>query len=376
MRVGFVGAGMIARCHAFAMNALPYYYENAPEIVPAVVTSARPERAQAFARRFGFAAAVPEADFWASREVDTVFVLGPNRLHFEHARRALALPSLKRLYLEKPVCVTRDEARAMAEWTQAAPHVRIRVGFQILHMASLRHAWQEWRTGRFGAPLHFRLSLLHSGYLDRDYRATRASRLSPAPEGGALVDLGSHLVSMVLAFLGPRVEAVDAHALTPFADVDPRSDMHTLVVLRDAASGAVGTITASRIAAGHEDSLEVEFSGTDGGLRVRSGMPDVLEICTTPSRQDWQAVRCASDYAESSRFPSRAASAGWLRPLVHQHHLFFGPAEAEAEAGGFVPDLAHGLAVQKVLHDVVDMADFPCNDRKLDTSKVHRRKSR
>jgi predicted dehydrogenase len=356
IQVGFVGAGMIARCHAFAMNALPYYYEDAPDIVPALVTSARPESAQRFAAKYRFQRAVPEADFWGSRELDTVFVLGPNARHFEHARRALAMPNLKRLYLEKPVCVTRDEAREMAAWAKSAPHVRIRVGFQILHMASLRHAWREWQSGRFGEPLHFKLSLLHSGYLDPVYRATRASRLSPMPEGGALVDLGSHLVSLVMAFLGPRVEAVDAHALSPFADVDPRSDMHTLVVLRDAASGAVGTITASRIAAGHEDSLEVEISGTAGGIRLRSGMPDVLEVCTTANRQDWQSVRCASDYAESSRFPSRASSAGWLRPLIHQHHRFFGPAAAEAD--GFVADLEHGLAVQKVLHDVVDMLEL------------------
>src|SRR5436190_1942653 len=62
MRVGFVGAGMIARCHAFAMNALPYYYEDAPEIVPALVTSARPERARRFAKRFAFERAVSEAE--------------------------------------------------------------------------------------------------------------------------------------------------------------------------------------------------------------------------------------------------------------------------------------------------------------------------
>jgi predicted dehydrogenase len=321
--------------------------------VPALVTSARPERAQRFARQFRFAHAVSEGELFAS-DVDTVFVLGPNALHFEHARRALAMPTLRRLYLEKPVCVTRDEAREMAGWTQAAPHVRIHVGFQILHMASLRRAWQEWHTGRFGAPLHFRLSLLHSGYLDADYRGTRASRLAPMPRGGALVDLGSHLVSLVMAFLGPQVEAVGAHALQPFGDVDARSDMHTLVVLKDPVSGAVGTCTSSRISAGHEDSLEVEISGTKGAVRLRSGMPDVLEICTTPNRQDWQTVRCASDYAEASRFPSRASSAGWLRPLIHQHHLFF----AEKQ-DGFVTDLAHGLSVQRVLHDVVDMLGVP-----------------
>lgn len=349
--MGFVGTGMIARCHAFAIGALPYYYEDAPAIVPVRVTSARPERARRFAQQFHFAEGLDEAGFWSSRDLDTIFVLGPNALHFEHARRALALPGLRRLYIEKPLCVTRDEARAMARWSQAAPHVKIQVGFQILQMASLRRALEEWRSGRFGQPLHFTLRLLHSGYLDPDYRAPRTARLRPMPEGGALVDLGSHLVSMAIAFLGPRITALDAHALSPFADVDPRSDMHTLAVLRDESSGAVGTITASRIAAGHEDTLELEISGTEGGIRVRAGQPDVLEICTTPTRQEWQSIHCASDYGAESRFPSRASSAGWLRALVHQHHRFFG----EEPSGGAATDLEHGLAVQRLLFEIDDL---------------------
>src|SRR5581483_336459 len=116
MRVGFLGAGMIARCHAFAMGALRYYYDDVPAIVPTLVTSRRLERAQRFAQQYGFAAAVDEGRFFEATDVDTVFVLGPNALHFEHARRALGLPGLRRLYMEKPLCVTREEALAMEGW--------------------------------------------------------------------------------------------------------------------------------------------------------------------------------------------------------------------------------------------------------------------
>ncbi len=345
--MGFVGAGSIARCHAFAMSALRFYYEDAPVPVPALVTSGREEKARAFAAQCGFASAVPPDAFFESADVDTVFVLSPNRLHFEHARRALEMPSVKRIYLEKPVCVTAEEARAMAEWAGARPDVRIQCGYQVPQVSSLRRAREEWRAGTIGTPLHFRMSISHSGYLDPDYRATRALRLSPLPEGGALVDLGSHLLSLAVVFLGPSLSVAGAHALSPFPDVDRRSDMHTLVVLRDGATGAIGTVTATRIAAGHEDSLEVELSGEKGALRFSSTRSEVLEICASPSRQEWRSVRCASDYAPESRFPAKGVAGGWLRPLFHAHYLFF----TDNKAGAFVPDLEHGLVVQRLIQE-------------------------
>jgi len=34
---GFIGAGGIARSHAFALNSLKYYYNDAPDVEPAAV---------------------------------------------------------------------------------------------------------------------------------------------------------------------------------------------------------------------------------------------------------------------------------------------------------------------------------------------------
>jgi predicted dehydrogenase len=348
-RVAFVGAGGIARCHAFAMSALRFYYDDAPEIVPVLVSSGREERARAFGAQFAFAEVLTTDALFSSRDVDSVFVLGPNRLHFEHARRALDMPGVRRVYLEKPVCVTPEEAREMAAWAQTHPHVRVQAGYQLLQSASLRRAREEWLSGALGAPVHFRLNIAHSGYLDAAYRAGRALRLAPAPEGGALVDLGSHLLSLAVAFLGPSLEVASAQALSPFPDVDPRSDLHTLIVLRDRASGAFGTVTASRISAGCEDLMELEVSGDKGAVRYRSTAPDVVEICRVANRQEWTSVRCGSDYAPDSRFPAKAVAGGWLRPLVHAHYLFF----TDARGGGFVADLPHALVVQRLIGEAI-----------------------
>ena len=41
--VGFIGAGGIARSHAFALNSLKYYYNDAPDVELAAVCSAGKE---------------------------------------------------------------------------------------------------------------------------------------------------------------------------------------------------------------------------------------------------------------------------------------------------------------------------------------------
>jgi hypothetical protein len=39
-----------------------------------------------------------------------------------------------------------------------------------------------------------------------------------------------------------------------------------------------------------------------------------------------------------------------MRPLIHAHYLFFGGQVGDS----VVPDLAHGLVVQRVLHEIAD----------------------
>lgn len=46
--------------------------------------------------------------------------------------------------------------------------------------------------------------------LKKDYRDKRASRLTPAPDGGAMADLGSHAISMLVAFLGNNLRITGA----------------------------------------------------------------------------------------------------------------------------------------------------------------------
>ena len=84
--VGFIGAGGIARSHAYSLNSLRYFYNDAPEVVPSAVCSATAGSRTSFADRFGFARSCDLEEFISDKEINTVFILGPNKVHYEHLK--------------------------------------------------------------------------------------------------------------------------------------------------------------------------------------------------------------------------------------------------------------------------------------------------
>jgi predicted dehydrogenase len=344
-----VGAGAIAQYHAHALGVLPFYYPRVPSVRLVVVASATRASSDAFSSRFGFASSSSADEVWRRDDIDTIFLLGPNALHFNHLERTLEMPSVKRIYVEKPLCASEEEERAIEKGLMPFVGERVvQVGFQFLQMPAVRLARTLYRDGKFGRPVHFRASYLHSGYLDKVYRSKRAERMKPAPVGGAAADLGSHALSLLVAFLGDSLAVADARQSAPFEDVPSSSDLCSIALLADNATGAVGTLTASRISAGAGECLDVEIRCVNGGFRFSTERPDELEVYeATPGSH--RVAHCGSDYGSHSHFPQAVVSAGWLRSFVHAQYIFLGGRD-ELPA----PDLRHGLSVQRLLRESVN----------------------
>ena len=132
--IGFIGAGGIARAHAFSLNALKYYYNDAPEVNFISVTSSGESSRTDFAKKYQFPKAQTLEDFVKNKNIDTVFILGPNKVHFEHLNLALDMPKVKNIYLEKPVCSSKKEENQMKSILKNLDkEVKIQVGFQYPH---------------------------------------------------------------------------------------------------------------------------------------------------------------------------------------------------------------------------------------------------
>ena len=347
VHIGFIGAGGIARAHAYALNALKFFYDTIPGIIFESVTSARRESREGFAGKYGFRVAEDISDFSKNLNIDTVLILGPNSMHFEHLEVALNMPNVKNIYLEKPVCASLKEENQMHEMlTKLNPGTSIQIGFQFIQSPAVREAFSFWKTGVLGRPIHFDLKYYHGDYLKSAYREKRSTRLTPAPDGGAMADLGSHGISMMMAFLGEKLEILHAVQAGRFIDVHPGSDLFSSITLIDPGTKAVGNLSASRISSGTGDWVNLELFAENGSLKYSSWNPDVFEYFLE-SDQKWVKQAVGSHYKPLTSFPSGHVPPGWLRAMIHAHYIFL----TGDSKRSFVPDLAHGLAVQRIVRE-------------------------
>ena len=157
--------------------------------------------------------------------------------------------------------------------------------FNYRFIPAVMRARQLVDEGRIGRVFHFRGVYMHSGYVD----ATRPMswRLDNARSGGgALFDLGAHIVDLMRYLLGDY--ATVAGTLETFVPERPvakgSTEMGQVEVddwcLLNArmASGAVGTIEASRFATGAADGLGFEIHGENGALGFDLMQPNYLRF--------------------------------------------------------------------------------------------------
>jgi predicted dehydrogenase len=347
--IGFIGAGGIARSHAYSLNSLRYFYDVSPEIEMKAVCSASKESRNTFAGRFGFGKSCDLDEFVSDTDINTVFLLGPNKVHYEHLKAAIGMTGLKRIYLEKPVCSNHDEEKAIRGLIKENPKIRIQVGFQFLFSSTIRMMLGFWRSEKIGKPVHFDLKYYHSDYLKKEYRDKRVTRLTPAPDGGAMADLGSHSISLLIAILGSNLKITGALQGGHFSDVGEDSDLFSLISVYDDATGAVGTLSASRISSGTGDYFSIELYADKGAIRYSSASPDYFEYYTEESGT-WNRQFVGSSFKPVTSFPSGHVPSGWLRSMIHAHYVFLtGNSQNE-----FVPDIEHGLAVQRLVTNTAE----------------------
>jgi predicted dehydrogenase len=264
--IGLVGSGFMGRAHAFAFNAVGQIFD--PPLKPelALLADRTPEVAGEAARQLGFARGVGD---WralvADPSVDVVAITAPNALHKPIALAALMAG--KHVYCEKPLAATLADARDMAQAADRAGRVTL-VGFNYLKNPIIGLAREIVLSGEIGEVVAFRGIHAEDYMVDPD--APHSFRTDPEG-GGALMDLGSHIVSLARHLVGP-IEEVSAatgtvHASRP-AEGGARPvgvDDHGHCVVRFA-NGALGSVTASWVAPGRKMQLEFEITGTRGTI--------------------------------------------------------------------------------------------------------------
>ncbi len=279
--VAVAGFGWMGRVHTQAYSRVRQHYPQlalTPRL--AAVAEAVPGRAEEAAAQFGFAAVSRDwQDLATDDSVAAVSITAPNFLHREIGC-ALAAAG-KHIWIEKPVGLTADDARAVAAAATEAG-VQSAVGFNYRNAPAVELARELIRGGELGDITHVRFRLLS------DYAAHPDGALSWRFErerggNGALGDLASHGIDLAWYLLGD-IEAVagdtatfvtqrarptgatTGHGRAAGGELGPVENEDYVSALLRFASGARGTLEASRVAVGSQNDYGFEIHGTKGAL--------------------------------------------------------------------------------------------------------------
>ena len=279
--VGIAGFGWMGRVHTQAYTRVLHHFPQltvAPRLV--AVADEVPGRAEEAAEQFGFT--TPTRDWHevaANPDVAAVSIAAPNFLHREIGV-AMAKAG-KHIWIEKPVGLTADDARAVADAVKEAG-VQGAVGFNYRNAPAVTSAKEMIDGGELGTITHVRFRLFS------DYAAHPEGALSWRFErerggSGVLGDLAAHgvdlarhllgeidsLVADTAIFLPERARPTGAtagHTRASGGEMGPVENEDYVTSLLRFASGARGVLEASRVAVGEQNNYGFEIHGTKGAV--------------------------------------------------------------------------------------------------------------
>ena len=355
--IALIGYGGIGRVHAQAYRALPFHYGLPSEHIRIVgVATAHQESAQRAAQELG-------CELWSDdyrtllerQEVDMIDCMTPNTQH--HQVVCAAAQAGKHVYCEKPLALTVGEAEEMLQAVVAA-RVRHQMTFNFRFFPALQRAKQLIEEGRIGRIFSFHGRYFRPSYIDP--QRPMSWRLQKKYGGGALTDIGSHIIDIVAWLLGP-IDSIYA-TLETLIDRRPLTDNPTTMQPVDVddlnllqlrlTQGGCGTIEVSRMGSGTTNDMSIEIYGAEGALRFYSNNPSWLEYYNNRDsnqplggERGFRRVESVQRYT-GQRAPDWTMPANFVRTHAECQYQFIRAIQEEREA---TPSLAAGLAVQQVM---------------------------
>ncbi|MEW2512638.1 Gfo/Idh/MocA family oxidoreductase [Streptomyces sp. NPDC046870] len=359
--VAVIGFGWMGRVHTQAYARLPHHYPRLP-LRPRLVTVAEevPGRAEEAAERFGFASATRDwREVAADPRVQAVSVTAPNFLHREIG--VAMAEAGKHLWIEKPVGLTADDARAVAD-AVARAGVQGTVGFNYRNAPAVEAARELIASGDIGTVTHVRIRLFS------DYAAHPDGALTWRYErerggSGVLGDLASHGADLARFLLGDIASltadtavfvpqrarpsgATAGHARAAGGEPGPVENEDYVSCLLRFASGARGVLEACRVSVGEQNNYGFEVHGTRGAVFWDFRRMNELKVSrgTTYQDQPVSTVYVGPGAGEFAAFQPGAANAMGYDDLK------------VIEACRFVRSIAEGTPYGTTLADAVHSA--------------------
>jgi predicted dehydrogenase len=268
LRVGIVGGGFMGRVHG--RSALV----AGAKVVGAVGSS--PDRAAAAAEATGAKHGFATLDELLAADIDLVHVCTPNNTHLPVTLQALEAG--KHVICEKPLATSAKDALGLHAAALEAGRVAT-VPFVYRYHPMVRELRTRIAEGEAG-----QITSLHGSYLQdwlagEDDQNWRVDDVAGGPSR-TFADIGSHWCDLTEFVTGDRIADVSAQTRTVRAKrggAEVRTEDLATAQFRTA-SGVIGTVVVSQVAAGRKNRLYLEVSGTESSFGFDQEDPDRLWV--------------------------------------------------------------------------------------------------
>ncbi len=299
IHIGMLGAGWMGKTHTHAYHSMNYMkYPSSWRAELTAIASSSPEKSAAAAERFGYAR--PAADWRAlvaDPEIDVFDNVAPDGMHVEPT--IAAMRAGKHVVCEKPIGVTQEEVRRMAD-TARETGVHNLCCFSYRFVPAVRLAYELIQAGALGHIYHF----AGTYYQDQgSFPETPVEKVWYVLGSGIDQGIGTHLIDMS-RFLVGEIATVCGMAKTYVTrrdskagpvDVNATEGFFTMLEFE---GGATGMMQCLGVANGKQSEFSIEIFGSKGSFRW--DMADLnnlyvhLSETTNPKVTGWTKV-CATE---------------------------------------------------------------------------------
>ena len=282
--IGLLGYAFMGKAHSNGYKKISYMMYPPPAI-PRLVSICGLDAGEAAeaAVRYGFESSC--TDYHEMLENDAIQVCdnsGPNNIHASASIEAARAG--KHVICEKPMGRNTEETWKMVDAVQKAG-VKNMVAFNYRFVPAVFQARELIRGGKLGRIYHFRAHYLQEWLLPH-YQTPWGWRVSRDDGGGAVGDLGAHIIDLSRYLMGAEIDSVSAMTRTftsersmPDGKSKAKVDVEdTFAAAVSFDNGAIGTLETSRNATGHKNQEFFEINGEKGSIRFDLERINELEV--------------------------------------------------------------------------------------------------
>ncbi|MBC8059841.1 MAG: Gfo/Idh/MocA family oxidoreductase [Clostridiaceae bacterium] len=331
-----VGFGSIAKTHALASFDANLRFNFPFALNLKYVVTRKPQEI----RLINTKVSMDLEEVLRDESVDFISICSPNDSHLELVERAVKYK--KAIYCEKPLSSNYEDAERMAKLIKDN-NIKAAVALMYRFLPAVRLLKKELERETIGEIIDFKIKTYHKSYLSE--KKAGSWRTLQGSGGGALLDLGVHLIDLIHFTLG-AIEKVKANTRIFFKERDFVDEIAFCEF--QLANGVMGSLEVSRIFAESDERDSFEIFGTKGSFKINVKKPHELEFydCNT---NNTLLINPGDNSEELLYYPDDRNLLGFFQSAHTASLMNFANSVYEGKDTGIAANFEDALKCQRVI---------------------------